>query len=298
MGDNLGIKRSTKQPIDNPAAEPEDNRDRFMEELEGFFGRKWDHKTGFTTPPSSPKKRRPRGVKAAVKTDGARKLEQSPTELTIESTRCITTQFAHPLDFGWLPPKDGSKPCHWCQDFTYGLLGLGRIRVEVIKLVDFEGFVELEGGHVERGYEPSRMCLTCARERLRIIRCKGHNMTPLGGITEEKFDFDAAYDSLSGSNRQATYTWCSLCLTPAFYGCRSSFVAASNGVTTARKGCGLLLCGRCAKLLAKCERSIPKTVAGIECVYGVSEMRADASFLIPGSELHRSYDGNVPIVID
>lgn len=170
--------------------------------------------------------------------------------------------------------------------------------MEVIKLVDFEGFVELEGGHVEKGHEPSRMCIACARKRLRVIKCKGHNMTPLKGVTEKGFDFDAAYNSLSGLAHQAINAWCSLCLTPAFYGCTPSFVTSSNGVTRVMKACGLLLCSRCAKLLGENGRSLPRTLAKIEHLYGLSELRADASFLVPGSELHRAYEDNTPIVID
>jgi hypothetical protein len=115
---------------------------------------------------------------------------------TLGITRMITTSFAHPVNFTYEPPSDGSKPCHWCHDFRYGILGLGTLHVEVIDYGDGNGYIEIEGGHVSQGHKPSRMCIICALERVHIVNCNGHTVSALKGYDEKPFDYDAAYESL------------------------------------------------------------------------------------------------------
>ncbi|KAB8079305.1 hypothetical protein BDV29DRAFT_164786 [Aspergillus leporis] len=63
-------------------------------------------------------------------------------------------------------------PCHWFSNFRYGLLGLRKKTIDVLDFGDGR-YIEIGGGHVAQGHEPSRMCVVCALERIRIMRCAG-----------------------------------------------------------------------------------------------------------------------------
>ncbi|KAK2798927.1 hypothetical protein FQN50_008658 [Emmonsiellopsis sp. PD_5] len=218
-------------------------------------------------------------------------------------TTTIQTSFAHPIDFTHQPSRNPSKPCHWCHDFTYGILGLGQIEVQATDYRNGKGYTEIGPGHVSAGSEPSRMCSSCAMVRICIIECNGtpatHTMVPIEGVDEKTFDEAAAFDSLfavDGLTGTCTgrNAWCSVCVSPAFYRC----VGAPGEDSLARamaemgmeggRGCGLVLCGRCAQVMREMKGSLRKVITGRK-KDGV-EMRADVEFLSAESELYRRYE--------
>ncbi|GAD96197.1 C6 zinc finger domain protein [Paecilomyces variotii No. 5] len=231
----------------------------------------------------------------------ASKRANPVTNSSLPTTRMITTSFAHPIDFAYEPPSDGTKPCHWCHDFRYGILGLGTLNVEVIDYHDGNGYIEIEGGHVGQGHDPSRMCIICALERLHIMNCSGHTISPLKASDEKTFNYDAAYESLlqeSGVDGYAKTStlWCMLCPRPAFHGCVTvqsvdKFQESIDPSEPSAKGCGLLLCSDCASLLRKMGPGLEPVVSENKNTLGEDGVRADAVFLLPGNDLWRFYSG-------
>ncbi|KAH2613731.1 hypothetical protein KXW93_003231 [Aspergillus fumigatus] len=183
--------------------------------------------------------------------------------------RIIHTSLAHPVNFAYEPPPDGTNPCHWCSNFVYGIMGLGRRAVEVIDFGDGR-YVEMNGGHVKDGHEPSRMCVTCALERIHVVNCTRHYIIPLKGYKVDTFDFDAAYNSLIPSPGQLPKQispWCSLCPNPAFFGCCTLQLVnkyqepVKQPTSPHARGCGLLLCERCELLMRAYRGNLAKVVA-------------------------------------
>ncbi|WEW57041.1 hypothetical protein PRK78_002500 [Emydomyces testavorans] len=198
------------------------------------------------------------------------------------SLKIISTSFAHPIDFAYSPPADGSSPCHWCYDFTYGLLGFEPLQIRVEERPNGGGYVEVEDGHTLRGKEPSRMCTGCATERLSVIGCASHILHPITGLDERNFDFDRAIRTLFPDLRTGrcvqTNPWCALCISPAFYRCASH-----------SRGCGLVLCGNCARRINAHGGGLSQLVVDELRASNVN-LRADAEFLLPEGELYRRFD--------
>lgn len=221
---------------------------------------------------------------------------------TLGITRMITTSFAHPINFAYEPPNNGSRPCHWCHDFRYGILGLGTLHVEVIDYGDGSGYIEIEGGHISRGHEPSRMCIICALERVHTMNCNSHTISALKGYDEKSFDYDAAYQDLlqePGPNGEVKTTtlWCMLCPRPASHGCVTvqsvdKFQEPVDPSDPSAKGCGLLLCSDCADLVRKFRSNLEKVVSENKKVEGENGVRADAVYLLPGNDLWKFYTGS------
>lgn len=216
-------------------------------------------------------------------------------------TRIIQTSFAHPINFAYEPPEDGTYPCHWCHNFLYGLVGLGKVSVQVL-IFDDGKYLELGGGHTSNGHEPSRMCITCALERIHIMTCQQHQISPLKGYDINNFDFDAAYASLvpgqqqQGGRPKILNPWCSLCPNPAFFGCSTiqtvdKFQEPVEPGDPAAAGCGLLLCESCALLMRRFEGDLGLVVAENERRDDDLGSRADVVYLLPGNDLYQFYAG-------
>lgn len=209
--------------------------------------------------------------------------------------RTIRTSFAHPIDFSYEPPEDGSAPCNWCEHFAYGFMGLGPKTVDVVDYGDGK-YNEMQGGHRE-DHPPSRMCIACALERLHIMRCAGHRIMPLKGYDVNTFDFDAAYRTLMRVPGQAPTMinpWCSLCPSPAFHGCgtiqpRNKYLERVDASSVEARGCGLLLCEQCAIQMQECNGDLGKVAERNRQRHSEVGSRADADFLLAGSELDRQY---------
>ncbi|KAH3203006.1 hypothetical protein KXV64_008724 [Aspergillus fumigatus] len=211
--------------------------------------------------------------------------------------RIIHTSLAHPVNFAYEPPPDGTNPCHWCSNFVYGIMGLGRRAVEVIDFGDGR-YVEMNGGHVKDGHEPSRMCVTCALERIHVVNCTRHYIIPLNGYKVDTLDFDAAYNSLIPSPGQLPKQispWCSLCPNPAFFGCSTlqlvnKYQEAVKQLTSPHaRGCGLLLCERCGLLMRAYRGNLAKVVAKNDQANAEFGSRADVVYVLPGNDLYRFY---------
>ncbi|KAL4897953.1 hypothetical protein BDV59DRAFT_52662 [Aspergillus ambiguus] len=204
----------------------------------------------------------------------------------------IRTALAHPVNFTYAPPEDGSRPCDWCDQFAYGIVGLGMRTVEVSDPGDGR-FLELKGGHVAQGHDPSRMCVTCALERIHIMRCPGHQIVALKGYEAESFDFEAAFGTLAPGQKKIN-PWCSLCIEPAFYGCAAIqsvnlFQERIDASSPEAVGCGLLLCEKC-NMLMKALGDVSRVVANNEA-RDPDGSRADVCFLLPDNALYRCYLG-------
>ncbi|KAK2756792.1 hypothetical protein FQN54_005238 [Arachnomyces sp. PD_36] len=223
-------------------------------------------------------------------TDTGEYHDRTPRRLGGKSI-LIRTPFAHPIDFFHVPPKNGTKPCHWCHDFTYGIQGLGDRDVEVAISPDGEGYVEMKGGHIEQGKQPSRMCGVCALERVHVGNCSGHAIIPLRNTDEKTFDFEKAYESLKSKKKRGRHArinpWCSLCPNPAFYGCGTIQKFNMFREPAEEEGCGLLLCSDCAKAMERCNSDISKAVQMHRAAH--RELRADVEFLLPDNDLFKAY---------
>ncbi|KAI9820749.1 MAG: hypothetical protein M1827_005119 [Pycnora praestabilis] len=224
---------------------------------------------------------------------------EDQTYLSGGGTRVIKTSFAHPVSFNYEPPENGSDPCDWCHDLAFGLLGIGEARrVEVIDYGDGKGLTEIDGGYTGEGKEPSKMCLLCTTERLRILSCGAHEVQPISGLSLETFDFDAAYEELlstdpvAGRNRPLT-KWCSICPCPAFFKCctlqaTDRFGQPMNSTSDGAAGCGLHMCEHCAVSLSTCHGGDLGTM-----LRSAEEnpddypggLRADAALYLPEREL-------------
>ena len=209
-------------------------------------------------------------------------------KISASSTKLIKTRLPHPIRFNYMDPEDGSVPCSWCNDLTYGLLGLGRVNVEVADYHDGQGYLEIRGGHVGRGAEPSRMCQECTLTRLEIVACGEHQMTMLEGVDTDTLDPDYVDGFLLlGVASQATFEWCSVCPTIASYGCaKPKTVGPVQNLSEEDDdevlGCGLLLCEDCRKRMASdyCG-SLTTMITDMEDDEEIHDfaLRADANFL-------------------
>lgn len=204
--------------------------------------------------------------------------------------RNIRTAYSHPIDSEL--GNDCGEPCEFCQDFTFGMFGLGPKNVEVI---DYGTFLEeIEGGHRGNGHEPTRICNECALKRLRIVNCSNHRLSTIPGSRPHTFDFEEAFRSLTAlvvaeGRREQINEWCSLCINPAFFRCRtflidSHFASDVIDLTSEAVGCGLLLCENCKARMSTHHRDLARVIAAIPASEG---KRADVDFLVHGSFLNR-----------
>ncbi|CAD6580288.1 MAG: hypothetical protein ASARMPRED_009413 [Alectoria sarmentosa] len=219
-----------------------------------------------------------------------------------KSNRCrtITTHLAHPIQFNYAYDDDEkTAPCHWCEDAIYGILGLGKIEVEIIDNEDGQGFIEIVGGHTGT-YGHSRMCEFCTTDRLKITACQSHEIQPIEGMDPGKFDYKAVTEwMMPGMASLAPFAWCSICPSPAFFFCSTKPDIEVDGhgedsYLGDQKGCGLLLCESCVvTLVGEHQGNLDSLIDSLEHD-GDDEgfgIRADASFLHPKGELLRRMGG-------
>ncbi|PKY01732.1 hypothetical protein P168DRAFT_274348 [Aspergillus campestris IBT 28561] len=211
--------------------------------------------------------------------------------------RTLTTSLAHPVNFAHDPPDDGSSPCHWCANFIYGLLGLGKRTVQVMDYGNGK-YEEISGEHTVAGHEPSRMCVACALERIHITQCAGHRIIPLKGYSPDTFDFGAAFKSLTPGIEGPSMInpWCSLCPSPAFFGCSAIqpvnvYQECVDPCSPDAVGCGLLLCERCEAGMRECGGEFSKVVKRNQQEDADFGSRADVEYILPGNALYRFYTG-------
>ena len=208
-------------------------------------------------------------------------------------TQFIKTNLVHPIELNYV----GDKPCQWCQDLGYGIMGVGdEIEVEVVDFNDGNGYIEIDGGYFGAGYEPSRMCDECTFERLAIAACLKHDVMDLMSIASmdmDSFDFSCVDDYLTPDMAgTATFPWCSICPNPAFFACCKQSDIGLTGPdglegSGQQHGCGLRLCEECARcLILESQGELELLVENMKGkVGGGMRLRADVDLILPKGEL-------------
>jgi hypothetical protein len=229
---------------------------------------------------------------------------RSPPVFAADTTISIITDWAHPMAFQHRPGA-AVTTCHFCADYHYGIVGCGHlVKAEVAWSAEEKGYIELSGGHVSLGCAPSRMCGSCALERLRIRFCGCGSSVSQGKSRERDMGGKHRVTEMAawrGDNRiwgkallrkpdQVGYSVvaplmpCHLCMMPAVFRCmrmqeRSSNLGPLKEGETGRQGCGLRLCMKCKELVEGGAWEKGRLVGGRK--FG----RADAEFLFPGGGL-------------
>jgi hypothetical protein len=197
-------------------------------------------------------------------------------------TTSIETNWAHPIEYRCSP-----EACSFCLDFRYALFGCGVVNIQVIKIKPGV-YEEIGGGHRERGIGPTKICLNCSLERLAIAKCPEHEILCIEGYLEEQFDYQSFLSRTAASPR-AEHLTCSVCIKPACYACATRQKEDVCGLPATGEdddGCGLLLCRDCAGVVASCGLDMEQ----LERNSGSSKrLRADRSFLLPGSDLWQAW---------
>ena len=218
------------------------------------------------------------------------------------TTRVIKTRLAHPVTFNHLVPEDGTTFCHWCNDISYGLLGLGEVHVKVIESYDNrDGYIEIDGGHTAQGQDPSRMCHKCTASRLFIACCPEHIIQPIKNTDPDIFDDVEVLKWLEPDLMSSVpFEWCSICVKPASFSCKNPSAMGPSLLKDEAEdedeefGCGLYLCEGCAVTLLEYDGKLNDLIAMLEtdedC--GPLDIRADANFLHSDGHLMRRIHGS------
>ncbi|KAF3008941.1 hypothetical protein E8E13_011364 [Curvularia kusanoi] len=156
----------------------------------------------------------------------------------------ITTSFAHPIQFS--VGADAQAGCQFCEVPIFGMAGHFEREVHVIRWHDGSGYAELGGGHCQNEGRTT-MCGDCSMLRLQILVCDGHIMECL---PEANTDHDALGDELVAAEqgeetRYQLSRWCSLCFSPASFGCSTLQADISTHGEDKIAGCHLRLCLAC-----------------------------------------------------
>ncbi|KAH6618970.1 hypothetical protein C7974DRAFT_441563, partial [Boeremia exigua] len=178
-------------------------------------------------------------------------LEREPTpELEMEDAEGnkgmlvkIATSFAHPIRFGV-----EKITCSFCEDPTFAVFGHFERQVHVIRWHSGMGYAEVGGGHCQNTGETA-MCNDCMNKRLQIMVCPGHQLERITGATSS--DQEALADELcaaesGGPDGQYQLSrWCSLCFSPAIFGCSTVQPDLCGEEEMEIAGCHLRLCLVC-----------------------------------------------------
>ncbi|CAI7660270.1 unnamed protein product [Penicillium viridicatum] len=240
---------------------------------------------------------------------------ESPTRTTASNTIAsqsvnthrIWTELAHPVVF-LATEQDGSPLCHWCNNFAYGINGLGPRNPEVW-VFDDSTIVELRDGHTSEEKEQSRMCVSCVWDRCKIIQCSHNTLDLLPLPSSEKSEVrtdasallrqatDAMIDPKTGKAGpffpSPIYEWCSLCREPAFGSCRAiqpvDVYADVVDCDEECRGCGLMLCERCLNLTKQFKGDLNAVVEWGRTQPNPVSHRADVEYLLSGAENNTMY---------
>ena len=97
------------------------------------------------------------------------------------------------------------------------------------------------------------MCAECTNRRLQVVVCPGHEFAQL---VDAAVDHDALADELAGAEtggadvQYQLQRWCSVCFSPAFYGCCTVQQDVTGQEEEAEvTGCHLRLCIACDQSL-------------------------------------------------
>lgn len=184
-------------------------------------------------------------------------LEREPTpEIEMEDGQGnkgmltkITTSFAHPIRFS--VQTAAVSDCNFCEIPIFGMVGYFEREVHVIRWDSGLGYAEVGGGHCQ-DTGGTRMCNDCTNRRLQIIVCPGHEFERM---TDAAVDYDALADELAeaetgGADIQyQLQRWCSVCFSPALYGCCTVQPDITGHEEADVTGCHLRLCVTCEQSL-------------------------------------------------
>ncbi|KAJ5189072.1 Peptidase C19 ubiquitin carboxyl-terminal hydrolase 2 [Penicillium cf. griseofulvum] len=225
------------------------------------------------------------------------------------NTRRIWTELAHPVVF-LADDRDGLFPCDWCNNFAYGITGLGPRHPEVLTLDDGT-IVELQDGHIAEGKAQSRMCVSCTWARSKIIQCshntlnllpvhlppqdearKANALTLLNEASEALIDLETG--QAGPFYPSPIYQWCSLCREPAIGSCQEvqpiDVHAAVVDCDEETRGCGLMLCEYCLNLTERFKGDLNAVVTwGRNDPSHHVRYRADMEFILSGAEHNTFY---------
>ncbi|KAJ5835413.1 Peptidase C19 ubiquitin carboxyl-terminal hydrolase 2 [Penicillium robsamsonii] len=220
------------------------------------------------------------------------------------NTYRIWTELAHPVVFL------ADDPCDWCNNFAYGITGLGPRNPEV--WTDGKGkIVELQDGHIAEGKEQSRMCVSCTWNRCKIIQCSHDTLNLLLAPFSPQDEVRKATAStlLHRASEALTdpqtgeagtfypspiYEWCSLCREPAVGCCQAvqplDIYADVVECDEETRGCGLMLCEYCLELTKRFKGGLNAVVAwGRNDSSHPVHYRADMEFILSGAEHNTLY---------
>jgi hypothetical protein len=158
----------------------------------------------------------------------------------------IMTSFAHPIRFH-------AQDCNFCEIPIFGMVGYFEREVHVIRWHNGLGYAEVGGGHCQDTGETT-MCSSCTDRRLQIVVCPGHEFEQ---ITDAAVDHDILANELAeaepgGADVQyQLHRWCSLCFSPAMYGCCKIQPDVTGQEKADVTGCNLRLCVVCEQSLRK-----------------------------------------------
>ena len=212
----------------------------------------------------------------------------------------IRTPWSHPINFKHTKSGGGS-PCKFCHDFRYGIWGEVERDVTVIKDPSSETLQFLEVVKDPKHQTPpeTRMCVSCALNRLRIPNCPGHYFVGMPAVSLP-LAVEATKQAVVRKGPalpKPLVPLCSLCVLPARIKC-----CASQKFDKMRRpqdepntiGCGLLLCTSCHKVVNSSggklrQEAIERYVQKANTVEETMKLRADAEFIFSDSLLQEAY---------
>lgn len=198
-------------------------------------------------------------------------------------------------------PIDGSEPCNWCYNFSYGIVGYNSLRPRLTKV--------FRSPHTGQKYtythekKPSRMCINCTMDRVAILDCAHNKIEPMSGLPLNKLEVCAAFEELTEASAclaagstvagepfpSPGYPWCSLCREPASYQCAVPYTDTSDMMSfeqyiAAVRRCGLRLCDYCAHYAKLYRGDLDAVVKrGEDDPNNKAEFRADVAFILKRS---------------
>lgn len=158
----------------------------------------------------------------------------------------ITTSFAHPIKFSI--EDDAQVSCNFCEMPIFGIVGYFEREVYVIRWHDGLGFAEMGGGYSQDNGNTT-MCGECTRRRLQILVCEKHQLEPIpdAGTNHMELAEELVATEPGGADMQYQLSrWCSMCFSPAAFGCSTLQADLSGGDEEHEiEGCHLRLCFDC-----------------------------------------------------
>ena len=158
----------------------------------------------------------------------------------------ITTSFAHPIKF--CTEDDVQVSCNFCEMPVFGMVGHFEREVYVIRWHNGLGYAEMGGGYSQDNGNTT-MCGECTRRRLQVLVCEDHHLEPMPDASTDhmKLSEELAATEPGGADMHYQLSrWCSMCWSPAAFGCSTLQTDLSGGDEGNEiEGCHLRLCFAC-----------------------------------------------------